>query len=126
FAQRIAVTSGTALDLASRGYEVVRNDDPAEGLGRSVRLGVAAAQATGAAYVMLALADMPRVTATHIYRLLDRAEDENSIAASSDGIIPRPPVLFGSAHFETLMQSSGDTGARDLVRAGRHVVTSPA
>lgn len=126
FRERIAVVSQTTLDLAGCGYRIVRNDDPAAGMGRSLRLGVEAACAGGAEAVLIALADMPRVTATHIYRLLDRAEGPGAIVASSDGVIPRPPVLFGCAHFEALLRSQGDMGARDLVKHGHHVVTSPA
>jgi molybdenum cofactor cytidylyltransferase len=126
FRERVAVVSQTGLDLAACGYRVVHNDDPAAGMGRSLRLGVEAACASGAEAVLIALADMPRVTATHIYRLLDRAEGPDAIVASSDGVIPRPPVLFGSAHFDELLHSAGDMGARDLVKRGHHVVTSPA
>lgn len=126
FCDRIAVVSETQLDLAPCGYRVVRNDDPAAGLGRSLRLGMAAAAAGKADAVMIALADMPRVTATHIYRLLDRAEGSAAIVASSDGVDPRPPALFGSDHFAALLTSQGDIGARELVRRGHHVVTSPA
>jgi molybdenum cofactor cytidylyltransferase len=126
FRERIAVVSQTGLDLAGCGYRIVRNDDPGAGMGRSLRLGVEAACAGGAEAVLIALADMPRVTATHIYRLLDRAEGPDAIVASSDGVIPRPPVLFGSAHFDELLRSTGDIGARDLVKRGHHVVTSPA
>lgn len=125
FRERISVVSQTRLDLASCGYRVVHNDDPGAGMGRSLRLGVEAACTGGAKAVLIALADMPHVTATHIYRLLDRAEGPEAIVASSDGVVPRPPVLFGSTHFDTLLRSEGDRGARDLVKRGHHVVTSP-
>ena len=126
FCERIAVTSNTALDLAGAGYRVVHNPDPAAGMGRSLRLGVEAACAGKAEAVLIALADMPRVTATHIYRLLDRAEGSEAIVASSDGVIPRPPVLFGCGHYDALLQMDGDMGARELLKHGHHVVTSPA
>lgn len=126
FCERIAVTAGTALDLAGCGYRIIRNDDPSAGMGRSLRLGVEAACAGRAEAVLIALADMPRVTATHIYRLLDRAEGPDAIVASSDGTVPRPPALFGCDHFDALLGMHGDMGARELVRHGHHVVTSPA
>lgn len=126
FCARIAVTSGTQLDLVDCGYQIVHNDDPAAGLGRSLRLGVEAACAGKAEAVMIALADMPRVTATHIHRLLDRAEGPDAIVASSDGVQPRPPALFGCNHLGSLLKSEGDMGARELVKHGHHVVTSPA
>ena len=35
-------------------------------------------------------------------------------------------MVFGRGQFDFLLTLDGDAGARDLVRAGRHVVTSPA
>ena len=126
FAARIAVVADTALDLATCGYQVVTNDDPSAGLGRSLQLGMAAAVQRDPDAVVIALADMPRVTAAQIYRLLDAAHGDDAIVASSDGVIPRPPALFGRAHFAALLSARGDMGARDLVRRGHHVVAPPS
>lgn len=126
FCSRIGVVADTALDLANCGYTIVTNDDPAAGLGRSLRLGVEAAAQFDPDAILIALADMPRVTATQIYRLLDDADGDNAIVASSDGVVPRPPVLFGRAHVPTLLAAQGDMGARDLVRRGHHIVVPPA
>ena len=126
FKARIGVVSGTALDLAAHGYQEVANDAPEEGQGRSLRLGVAAARAAGVEAVVVALADMPRVTASQVYRLLDAAEGPDAILASSDGVRPRPPALFGAGRFDALAGSTGDQGARALIVAGRHIVTSAA
>jgi molybdenum cofactor cytidylyltransferase len=126
FAFRVAVTLETHLDFGGRGYDVIVNDLPEEGQARSVRLGVAEAARRGAAAAMIALADMPRVTAAQLYRLIDDAEGDDAVVASSDGVKPSPPALFGAAHFDALKQLSGDRGARDLIARGRHVVTSPA
>ena len=109
--RRIAVVSGTKLDLASCGYRIVHNDDPAAGMSRSLRLGVEAACESGADAVLIALADMPKVTATHIYRLLDGAEGPDAIVASSDGEIPRPPVLFGCSHYDELLRAQGEVAS---------------
>ncbi|TPG13493.1 nucleotidyltransferase family protein [Sphingomonas koreensis] len=123
FQQRIAVISGTELDFAARGFEVVLNDDPSEGQSRSVKLGVAAAQACDPKAVLIALADMPRVTAAHVYRLLDYADGEDTILASSDGERPRPPALFGKNHFDWLLSLTGDAGAREMIAKAHHVIT---
>jgi molybdenum cofactor cytidylyltransferase len=125
FAARIAVVGATELDYAERGYTVIHNDDPREGLSRSVMLGVQAARPSGCAGILIALADMPRVTAAHIYRMLDYADGPDAIIASSNSEHPTPPVLFGAAHFDRLETLEGQAGARDLVRAGHHMVTSP-
>ncbi|SOB78649.1 molybdenum cofactor cytidylyltransferase [Sphingomonas guangdongensis] len=124
FKERLVVTDG--CKLVFDGYDVVHNDVPAEGMGRSVRLGVARAKELGARAVVIALADMPRVTAAHVYRLLDAAVGDDAVVASSDGAQPRPPAVFGAARFDFLLTLEGEAGARDLVRAGKHVVTAPA
>ncbi|MFD1786752.1 nucleotidyltransferase family protein [Sphingomonas floccifaciens] len=126
FQDRFVVRDGCSLDF--KGYRVIHNDQPGEGMARSVRMGVEAAKGAGAGAkaVLIALADMPRVTAAHIYRLLDAADSDDAVVASSDGTQPRPPALFGRARFDFLMTLEGDAGARDLVQAGKHVVTSPA
>lgn len=126
FRDRIAVTGKACIDFAAHGYHLVANADPAGDMASSVRLGVAEAKARGAAAVLIALADMPRVTAAHVLRLFDAAGNGDTVVASSDGRDPKPPALFGADRFDFLMALDGDSGARDLVRAGRHVVTSPA
>lgn len=126
FLTRIAVVSDTVLDFAVRGYRVIENPDPSLGQARSLCHGVKAAEAAGAGGVLVALADMPRVTAAHIYRMFDAAEGAATLVASSDGVRPMPPALFGRDRFADLLALTGDSGARELIRRGRHVVTSPA
>lgn len=126
FLMRIAVVSDTDLDFAALGYQVVVNPDPSLGQARSLSYGVAAAKAAGAKAVLIALADMPRVTATHIYRLFDAADGSATIVASSDGTRPMPPALFGSDLFDDLLDLQGDDGARQLIKRGHHVIASPA
>ena len=77
----------------------------------------------------MALADMPRVTASHIMRLFDATQGidgDMAVIASSDGETPLPPALFGKGRFDELLQVEGDEGARAMIRAGRHVVTNAA
>lgn len=125
FLARIAVVSGTRLDFAALGYQVVENPDPSLGQARSLCYGVAAAQRGGAEAVLVALADMPRVTATHIYRMFDAADGPATIVASSDGVRPMPPALFGKDMFPELLALDGDQGGRDLIRRGHHVIAPP-
>ena len=124
FAARYAVCAATGVDLGGRGYTVIANDAPEEGQSRSVRLGVAAAAGQDIDAVVIALADMPRVTATQVFRLLDIADGDDDVLASSDGVRARPPALFGKRHFPALEKLEGDQGARDLIMAGRHIVTT--
>lgn len=128
FKERIAVVDSCRIDYAAHGFRVVRNPDAAQGMASSLKLGVECAIERGADAVLIALADMPRVTAAHILRLFDASAGTGSgaVVASSDGHAPKPPALFGRDRFDGLLTLEGSAGARDLVRAGRHVVTSPA
>jgi molybdenum cofactor cytidylyltransferase len=126
FLMRIAVVSDTGLDFAGLGYQVAENPDPSDGQARSLCFGVEAAKRAGAQAVLVALADMPRVTAAHVYRLFDRADGPATIVASSDGTSPMPPALFGRDLFDDLLDLEGDEGARQLIKRGHHVVASPA
>lgn len=122
FKARLAICSRSELDFATRGYRVIVNHDPGDGMSGSVKLGVAAARAIGCEAVVVALADMPRVTATHVYRLLEAAEGRDAVVASSNGVHPSPPAVIGCDQFDALLTLEGDEGARVLVRAGRHVI----
>lgn len=126
FLCRVAVVSVTGLDYAARGFTVIRNEAPDKGMSSSVKLGVEAARKVKADAVVIALADMPRLTATHVYRLFDAADSSDAVVASSNGEHPTPPALFGSDQFEALLNLDGDEGARDMVLSGKHVVTTPA
>lgn len=128
FKARFAVCSNTALDFASRGYTVLQNDDPDDGMSGSVKLGVRVAMEQDCAGVIVALADMPRVTASHIYRLIDAVDGigPDVVIASSNGVHTSPPALFGAGQFEALLRLTGDEGARDMVCAGRHVIAPEA
>lgn len=125
FLERIVVKDGTALDFTTFGCRVIHNERPEAGLSHSVRLGIAAVNGEAEA-VLIVLADMPRVTAAHVYRMFDVAIGPDAVVASSNGEHPCPPVLFGRDQFEALRMLDGEEGARAMVRSGRHVVTSPA
>jgi molybdenum cofactor cytidylyltransferase len=127
FRERIAIVSpGCEIDYVPHGFNVLVNDDADGDMASSVRMGVECARATEAQGVLIALADMPRVTATHIYHILDAADDAATVVASSDGVSPLPPVLFGRDRFAEVLALKDDQGANAMIRAGRHVVANPA
>ncbi|MEH3102376.1 MAG: nucleotidyltransferase family protein [Sphingomonas phyllosphaerae] len=128
FRERLVVVDGCTIDYAAHHFSVLHNEVPDRDMASSVRMGVDCARAHDAAAVLIALADMPRVTAAHIYRLFDAAADLDgqAVVASSDGTTPRPPVLFGRDRFEEVLAITGDQGARDLIQSGRHVVANAA
>lgn len=127
FQERIAVVSeDCGLDYAAHGFTVLTNHDPDRDMASSFRIGVECAKAHGAAAVVIALADMPRVTASHIHHLLDAADAPDAVVASSDGVTPLPPALFGRDRFDELLTLTGDHGARALIAGGKHIVANPA
>ena len=126
FRERIVIVRDGGIDYAAHGFTVLRNDDPVGDMASSIRQGVACARERGADAVLLALADMPRVTATHIHRMFDVATGVSAVVCSSNGVDTSPPALFGSDHFDYLHTIEGDEGPREMVRRGRHVVTAPA
>ncbi len=124
FKERVAITNGCEIDFAAHRFTIIPDHDPDRDMVSAVRLGVERARDAGAAAVIIALADMPRVTATHIYRLLDAADGPSAVVASSNGRYPSPPVLFGAARFDEVLAIRDDQDARDMIRAGVHVVTN--
>ncbi|WP_425230737.1 nucleotidyltransferase family protein [Sphingomonas sp.] len=126
FQERIAIVDADPLPYDQHGYRVMTNADPKQGMASSLHLGVDCAKAQGADAVLIALADMPRVTAAHVYRLFDASAGPDAVVASSDGDHPVPPVLFGRGRFDALLALQGSEGARALIRGGRHVVASTA
>ncbi len=113
FATRIAVCSAATPPLAALGYVIVPLEPEGAPLSRSIALGVAAAQASGAAAVLLALADMPLVPQAHFRALVEAFE--GSPLATLAGDTPMPPAMFGRASFAALRRLTGDRGARDLI-----------
>ncbi|MDF8334737.1 nucleotidyltransferase family protein [Novosphingobium cyanobacteriorum] len=121
FAARIAVIAPGSALLDS--YTCLPLDPPDAPQSRSLALGVAAAQATGARAAMIALADMPLVPTSH-FAALASAFDGDRIA-SSHGDLRLPPAIFGSQHFPALMALSGDRGAGALLHDAPHFRLPP-
>jgi molybdenum cofactor cytidylyltransferase len=102
--------------LAGLPIEFVHNADFADGLGTSLRAGIAAlpAQADG---VIVCLGDMPQVDAAMIDRLIG-ALDPDKGALIAVPTIDRQrgnPVVWSRRFFSDLMGVEGDVGARHLI-----------
>jgi molybdenum cofactor cytidylyltransferase len=110
-----------ALDKAA--VRFVHNPAYAEGLSTSLRAGVSGLDADIDGAVVL-LADMPRVTAAMIDRLIDAFQPEEGAAI----VVPTVkgergnPVLWARKFFADLANIRGDTGGRDLIAANRIAV----
>jgi molybdenum cofactor cytidylyltransferase len=104
--------------LAGLEIAFVYNPDHARGLSTSLRAGLAAVgpQASGA---VVCLADMPRVTAAHVDRLIDAFERSLGAAVCVPTHAGRRgnPVLWPRRFFAEMAAVEGDIGARHLMRA---------
>lgn len=96
-------------------------EDWHEGMGASLRAGIAAL--AGCDAVIVALADMPDLTAAHYNAMVNafnaQPDDVRSRAilrAVSESGQPGHPVLFGADWFQELAQAQGDQGARAILQ----------
>jgi molybdenum cofactor cytidylyltransferase len=115
--------------LAGLPVRVVSNPAWSEGLGSSLRAGVAAArnQAPQLDAIIIALADQPELPPAHLAALIAKFRQGGcSIVASSTGDVAVPPVLFAARWFDELERITGDQGARALLRdRGNEIATVP-
>ena len=80
------------------------------GMGHSLAAGIAAAKGFDGAFV--ALGDMPWIEASTLGTLRRGLNDRSAIVRPFHNRVPGHPVGFGQAHFEALMNLSGDQGAK--------------
>lgn len=118
FARRIAVVAPGVPDLAAFGFAAVSPAADAP-LSASLAAGLAGVEDP----VLIALGDMPRVTAGHIRALV--AAFAGDRIASLDGAQPLPPALFGAQHLPALRALTGDRGAGALLKGAPGLALPP-
>ncbi len=84
-----------------------------EGMGASIRCGVAAVGDVDGCVVMAC--DQPAVTAGHLQKLMESGEVAASGYAGRRGV----PAYFPARVFVVLRDLSGDVGARELLKRAR-------
>jgi CTP:molybdopterin cytidylyltransferase MocA len=114
--------AGWLLTQAPSGRaRLVVAEDWAEGMGASLRAGLAGAYPDSDA-VVLTLVDLPDVTADVVRRVVAAATGPGDLARATYGGVPGHPVLLGRDHWDGVGASAtGDKGARDYLRT--HEVT---
>jgi molybdenum cofactor cytidylyltransferase len=120
-AQPVIVVTGherEKVEAALKGLPVrfVQNPDYADGLGTSLKAGIAAVPEEADAAIVC-LGDMPQVDAALINRLIAAFEPERGalvIVPSIDGRRGNP-VVWSRRFFHDLMAIQGDVGARHLI-----------
>jgi molybdenum cofactor cytidylyltransferase len=113
--------------LERRGYTVLVNDRPEEGISGSIVRAVEHVMPMRRIRgILICLADMPNIPPSHYNRVCLAAEDIRSVVASTDGFSSSPPAFIGRKHFPELMALKGDQGARALLSHGIQIETSGA
>ncbi|WP_375194979.1 nucleotidyltransferase family protein [Sphingobium sp.] len=113
--------------LERRGYSVLVNDRPEDGISGSIVRAVEHVMPIRKCRgILICLADMPDVPQTHYNRICLAAEDIRSVVASTDGFSASPPAFIGRRHFPELLALGGDQGARALLSHGVQIETMGA
>lgn len=112
----VTVVLGAAADLARElvpDEDVVVAEDWAQGMGASLRAGVAAVAALDAEAALVTLVDLPDVGAEVVRRVLAAPAGPQALRRASYDGVPGHPVLFGRVHWDGVRESAqGDRGAR--------------
>lgn len=111
----IAVVRSAKVAACLPGFEPVMLTEAEAPQSASLRAGILRAAELGAAGVLVALGDMPRVPASHISALLACGR-AHGLAATLSGDRPMPPAWIAGCHFDALAGITGDQGARALLR----------
>jgi CTP:molybdopterin cytidylyltransferase MocA len=99
------------------GVEVVEAPDWADGMGASLRTGLAALAAHDVDAVVVHLVDLPGVPPSAVARLLGAGTGPTVLARAAYGGRPGHPVLIGRAHWAGVRAAAvGDAGARGYLR----------
>jgi molybdenum cofactor cytidylyltransferase len=101
--------------LSGRKVNLLRNPDYAQGMSTSLRAGIRALPPEAEAAVVL-LADMPRVSAVQVDRLIDAFEAKQpAIVVPQRGGRRGNPILWPREFFARMQAVGGDKGARGLL-----------
>lgn len=102
-----------AVELLPPGTSVVLADDWADGMGASLRAGLAALEGGDAEAVVVTLVDLPDLTAEVVRRVVAHGVGAGSLARAAYDGTPGHPVLLGRDHWAAVRgAATGDRGAR--------------
>ncbi len=93
-------------------------DDPTQGMSASIRAGALLAISRPEITALMILpADMPGLETPDLARLIAAATPDRPTRASGADGTPGHPVIFPRRHFAALAALTGDSGARELLKA---------
>jgi CTP:molybdopterin cytidylyltransferase MocA len=105
--------------------QIVLNDGWEAGISSSIRCGLAAAEASAPAAVLLMLADQPLIEAPTIDRLISAYREADPLVAASQyesggETVYGVPAIFSRAVFPELAGLLGPGGAKNVITRHRH------
>lgn len=112
----LVVTTNPAVAELATGFENVELGGADQGQSASLRAGVRRVSKEGAKCVLVALGDMPFVTPETMKRTLALGQ-RHGVAMATDGTHRMPPICFGNNMFSSILELTGDQGAREMLRA---------
>lgn len=107
--------------LAGLDVTIVTNPLWAEGMGSSIRSGVALAASQGCSAALLMLCDQPALDAAHLDALLDAHRHSGGVVASRYDDVLGVPAVFDQSTFADLLALQGAEGAKKVLRRAREV-----
>src|SRR3954447_2347720 len=122
----VVVLGAGAHDVTARAQlsdaVVVVNDDWAQGMGSSLRVGLTVLAELGAGSAVVSVVDQPRVGSYVVRRLVSHPSARPAVAAAYDGRQGNPVRLHASVWPDVAAAAEGDVGARAWMRAHPHQV----
>ncbi|MEU6916217.1 nucleotidyltransferase family protein [Streptomyces olindensis] len=119
---RVHVVLGAQADevrarAALPGCVLVDNPDWEQGMGTSLRAGLASLTGTDARAALVALVDQPGIGPEAVARVLGACTGEESLVSAAYEGVRGHPVLFGAAHWAGVAATAtGDRGARAYLK----------
>ena len=120
----VVVTGAVALDLPTTVIDQ-HNADWSQGQASSLQVAIDGAARLGATAVTVGLADQPFVPAATWRAVAHACADHRIVIATYDGVPGPNPVRLGEDVWP-LLPTSGDLGARDVIRAHPEWVSTVA
>ena len=110
------VVCGTNPPAFAAGCRLIINHDATAGMGTSIRLAAHAAHESGAARLLIMLADMPFVSDATLRALADGCGTGAAACTYPDGALG-PPACFHASLYPLLTALPPEKGAQGLLRA---------
>ncbi|QQC92145.1 NTP transferase domain-containing protein [Streptomyces alfalfae] len=119
-----AASATVRARAALPGCVLVDNPDWEEGMGSSLRAGLASLRGTGARAALVSLVDQPGIGPAATARVRAAYRSPSTLAAAAYDGVRGHPVLFGAAHWAGIEASAvGDRGARAYLQRNAGAIT---